>query len=122
MTVNEFLAKYSKPMPGCSDLMYIRPRVKCADGYTVSIQAGYGLYSTPRIFADFYTKVELGYPSAVDEDLLEYAESENAPLDTIYAFVPVALIEKVLERHGGIIGADMSNDGAGIWRGGESHD
>jgi hypothetical protein len=31
-------------------------------------------------------------------------------------------VEKVLKRHGGIIGADMSNDGAGIWREGEPHD
>ena len=51
-----------------------RPRVRCADGFTVSVK------------------------------------------DTVYNYVPTTLVDKVLEAHGGITGADFSNDQAGKWR------
>ena len=74
MTINEFLQKYRLVRHGMN---VTRPRVKCADGYTVSVQAGWGIYSTPREDADAYAAVELGYPSAVDEELRPYAENQD---------------------------------------------
>ena len=50
------------------------------------------------------------------------AEDPEAPTDTVYAFVPIKLVDSVLEMHGGIVGADMSNDGAGVWKGFGAHD
>ena len=99
-----------------------RPRVICADGFTVSVQAGRGMYSTPREDADRYDAVELGYPSEADEQLMPYAETPERPTDTVYGYVPVELVDSVMEKHGGIVGADFSNDHARLWEEGEGNE
>lgn len=106
MQINEFLQRYRRVRFGIN---VTRPRVMCADGYTVSVQAGRGMYSTPREDADSYTRVELGYPNMEDAELTPYAENPDAPLDTVYAYVPVEIVDAVLEKHGGIAGPDFSN-------------
>lgn len=111
-TVNGFLQKYRRVE---FEMNVTRPRIKCADGYTVSAQAGYGIYSVPRIDADFYNAVELGYPSAEDKELIPYAENRNSPLNTVYGYVPVKIVDEVLKKHGGIIGADFSNVASKDW-------
>lgn len=113
MTINEFLQKFRRVE---HDMNVTRPRVLCADGFTVSAQAGYGIYSTPNRDADAYTHVELGYPSQNEELLIEYAENPRWPTETVYAYVPVELVDKVLEAHGGITGADFSNNRPENWR------
>lgn len=89
----------------------IRPRVLCKDGFSVSIQANHNAYCTPE--ADLedsnYTEVELGYPNQEDELLLDYAEDVDCLTDTVYPYVPIEIIEKVCENHGGIIAPDMTN-------------
>lgn len=107
MSINDFLQKYRRVKYGMN---VTRPRVKCADGYTVSVQAGYGLYSMPRKDAYFYENVELGYPSEMDAELEPYADG------TICAFVPVNVVDAVLKKHGGIVGADFSNDMGRVWK------
>lgn len=113
MTINEFLQKFRRVRHGMN---VIRPRVICADGFTVSVQAGRGIYSIPREDADHYEAVELGYPSAADEQLTPYAETPESPTGTVYGYVPVALVDSVMEKHGGIVGVDYSNDHAGLWK------
>lgn len=84
-------------------------RVKCADGYSVSIQASSRHYSTPRETiqaVQHYSEFELGYPSLADDVLLEYAEDADTPTDTVYSFVPREVIEQVIATHGGIVGLD----------------
>lgn len=116
-SINDFLRQYRKLRPGGTIPMNVtRPRVQCADGYSVSVQAGFCLYSSPRADADHYTKVELGYPSHVDDELLLYAENPNDPTNTVYGYVPVELVDRVIQKHGGITGADLSNDMAGDWK------
>ena len=86
------------------------PRVVCADGWSVSIQAGTCFYSTPRSdFASNYAAFELGYPSEREPLLDEWSEEnrldENAELDytqSIYPFTPTEVVDAVLEKHGGI--------------------
>lgn len=84
-------------------------RVKCADGYSISIQASSGHYCTPReTIRDVqgYSAFELGYPSASDDALFEYAEEPENPTDTVYPYVPREVIEQVIASHGGIVGFD----------------
>jgi hypothetical protein len=82
----------------------VRPRVICADGYSVSVQVGDGLYSTPRKYgADYYSEVELGFPSAEDELINDYAEGGTDYTETVYPYVPVEIVDKLFEKHGGII-------------------
>ena len=107
----------------------VRPRIVCQDGYSVSVQASEytycmprltqfqnedgwhainGAYYTssdmPRIFRSDnyipYESVELGYPSEPDELINEYAESEEYT-STVYSYVPVDIVEKLIEKHGG---------------------
>ena len=113
VTINEFLQKYRKEIDG--GYCYARPRVKCADGFTISVQAGKGLYSNPRVDADFYSEVELGFPSCEDPLIRPYAEDWKAPCKTVYAYVPVYLVDELLQKHGGIAGADFKNTKGNIW-------
>lgn len=72
-----------------------RPYVKCADGYTISIQAGEGLYSRPRsvLLSGMYSAVELGFPNQYDADLDPYVEG-------LYASVGKNLIRMPEESAG----------------------
>ena len=84
------------------------PHIVCEDGFTMSVQVGYSLYSEPKKVAKRYSAVEIGYPSEPEELIKEYAEF--APFDedttdytdTVYPYVPVSVVDKVLKKHGGI--------------------
>ena len=64
---------------------------------------------------DGTARQSLGYPTAEDEELRDYAEDKRDLCGTVYGFVPVKLVDEVLTKHGGIVGADFSNDEAGFW-------
>ena len=79
------------------------PKVVCKDGFTVSMQVGEGLYSTPRTAnAKHYEAVELGYPSAGDSLISPYAEDGDRETDTVYPYVPIDVVNELFESHGGI--------------------
>lgn len=100
MTAKEWLVKtFDKvkcPLP------MTRPRALCADGFSISIQANQWVYCTPKkLLPDGnYTFVELGFASQYEELLDEYSEG------TVYPYVPMEVVEKVIEKHGGIVGED----------------
>ena len=84
------------------------PQIVCVDGFKMSVQVGFSLYSTPKKVAKRYSAVEIGFPSE-DEPLIEkYAESYYDPdvdfkyTETVYPYVPVRVVDKVLKKHGGI--------------------
>lgn len=80
-----------------------RPRVVCADGFSISVQASENHYCEPREnFLKEYKTVELGFPSEEEPMLLDYADDSTDPTYTIYGYVPTELVDKVLEKHGGI--------------------
>lgn len=81
----------------------VRPRIVCKDGFSMSVQAGRAIYNCPRenVKSGDYTAVEIGFPSAKEELICEYAEDENYTA-TIYPYVPVEVVEKVIEKHGGM--------------------
>ena len=86
------------------------PHIVCADGFSMSVQVGYSLYSTPKKIAKRYSAVEIGYPSEPEELIKEWAEfipfgdEDEVPdyTDTVYPYVPVKIVDKVLKKHGGI--------------------
>jgi len=84
------------------------PHIVCADGFEMSVQVGYSLYSKPKKVAKRYSEVEIGYPSEHEPLIEEYAECytfEELDIDftdTIYPYVPVKIVDKVLKKHGGI--------------------
>lgn len=81
----------------------IRPHIYCEDGFEMSVQAGSGLYSTPRedLESGEYTACEVEFPSREEELLMPYAKDPMEPIESVYAFVPVEVIEQIIEKHGG---------------------
>lgn len=88
-----------------------RTRIILADGESVSVQANEYCYCHPRSdmswvdlgsFSVPYYEYEIGFPSFVAGEWMEYAEQPGKPTDTVYGYVPVDLVQKVLDAHGGI--------------------
>lgn len=46
--------------------------------------------------------MELGFPSELDPILDEYAE-EPGTSDTVFGYVPIAIVNELISKHGGII-------------------
>lgn len=80
-----------------------RQPIRCADGLDFSVQANSTAYCTPRTDDGPYTAVEVGFPSQRVEELMEYAEDPERPTRTVYGWVPVEVVERIVEAHGGII-------------------
>jgi hypothetical protein len=78
------------------------PALECKDGFSVSMQTGKFLYCEPRDNAGPWTHVELGFPSGYEEELMEYAEDKDRPTGTVYGWVPLELVARVVTAHGGL--------------------
>ena len=86
------------------------PQIVCADGFKMSVQVGFSLYSTPKKVAKRYSAVEIGFPSEHEPLIEEFAETFYKEdemdvtdyTDTVYPYVPVKVVDKVLKKHGGI--------------------
>ena len=100
MSVIEFLESSFDP----SNPYLVRPRIYCKDGFSISVQGGTEFhYCTPRKHCNQYIKVELGFPSAADPLLEDYAEDLSDPTGTVYGYVPIEVVENLVEKHGGMI-------------------
>lgn len=107
-TVNKFLKGTLKQHKYVFDetiiIQDIRPYVKCKDGFGISIQASDGHYCEPRVNGDvIYEEVELGYPNMEDELIADYAEDPDNLTKTVYGYVPVHIVNQLIEKHGGIV-------------------
>jgi hypothetical protein len=80
----------------------IFPEIFCADGFHFSAQGHYGAYSHPRDdFADHYSAVEIGFPSEKEDLFMPFVMDAERPTDTVYSYVPIEVVCKVIECHGG---------------------
>ena len=117
MKINEFIQRNLKVTNHSSDpsithmLTSTRlPKIVCSDGFEMSVQVGSSLYSTPKKVAKRYSAVEIGFPSVHEPLIEEFAETfykEDGEditdyTDTVYPYVPVRIVDKVLKKHGGI--------------------
>lgn len=92
------------------EVAHLRKRAKCADGFSVSIQASRYHYCEPRqTFSDKFESLELGYPSKKDKLIMPYAELPERPKRTVYCYVPWDVVKKLVKKHGGIVGVDLSS-------------
>ena len=86
------------------------PKIVCSDGFEMSVQVGLVFTSTPKKVAKRYSAVEIGFPSEYEPLIEEFAETfykddgEDVTdyTDTVYPYVPVKIVNKVLKKHGGI--------------------
>lgn len=95
MTVKEWLE--NAPKLAYSDFN-VRAKAKCADGFEISIQQSPVHYCNTD-------EVELGFPSEPDQLIMEYAEDASDPTETVYGCVPIPVVDKLVLKHGGIVGA-----------------
>jgi hypothetical protein len=80
-----------------------RSRIECNDGFSISVQGGTKYhYCSPRKHCNVYNEVELGYPSKPDILITKYAEDNTNLTDTVYGYVPIAIVEELIQKHGGI--------------------
>lgn len=90
------------------------PKIVCADGFSLSVQARPGMYCTDAEgeevehgaegFATPFATVEVGYPSARPEpwgEWSEYVADAARPTSTVYGFVPVETVRRLVDLHGG---------------------
>jgi len=79
----------------------IVPAIECADGFHISVQAHYGAYSTPRTNFGPWSNVECGFPSAPVPELTEWQDGSGDQTQSVYGYVPIDVVEKLIESHGG---------------------
>jgi hypothetical protein len=83
-------------------------KIKCADGFSMSVQASESNYCEPRIDnAAEYTEAEVGFPSHAEPLLMKYAENPAHPTETVYGWVPRDIITLVCAKHGGIVAGEL---------------
>ena len=114
MKINEFIKNNLKVTILADDGPYVGhvltssrlPHIVCVDGFSMSVQVGYSLYSTPKKVAKRYSAVEIGFPSEHEPLIEKWAENLFADTpdftDTVYPYVPVKVVNEVLKKHGGI--------------------
>lgn len=74
------------------------PAIKCADGFTMSVQASRTHYCTPRNDVGPYTAVEVGFPSKHENRLAPYGDNNS----DVFAWVPVDVLDEIIRAHGGL--------------------
>lgn len=102
---NDFLAQtvLQQHFPSGYEYQACRPYIVCNDGFKMSVQASAAHYCEPRenfLFA--YEAVEIGFPNRREPLLAKYAEEPKRLTMTVYGWVPVDVVDAVIEKHGGI--------------------
>lgn len=90
---------YERRYKGSASTIF--PKILCADGFTFSAQGHFGAYSTPR--GDFereYSRVEILGPQVAE--FAAVAHEEQVGDERLYGYVPVSLVNAVIEQHGGL--------------------
>lgn len=83
-------------------------RITCADGATVSVQASEYHYCTPRGNEGPYTEIEAGFPSVPPpESWLAFSDGDSDPTQTVYGYMPVALVAEFVAAHGGMVDGEL---------------
>lgn len=106
--INEFLKNnYSghviNGLYGPEEIPEVTKRIECNDGFSISVQANTFSYCIPRENKAWpYSKVELGFPSTID-DLIEDFSEKPGSTKTVYPYVPIEIVNQLIEKHGGIV-------------------
>lgn len=77
------------------------PKIKCTDGFEMSVQASAFHYCLPRDSAGPWVQVEIGYPTQKVEAFMPFAEDADRPTETVYGYVPLDVVVETIVEHGG---------------------
>lgn len=82
--------------------------IVCADGASVSIQAGRHAYCTPRDDRGPYTHIEAGFPTVEPPaSWREYAEDLDNLTQTVYGYMPFDCVDEFIAVHGGMVSGEL---------------
>jgi len=93
--------------PGGTKMKKKYRQVICADGLSMSVQASTTAYCNPRNDEGPYYSVEVGFPSYPLMELREYAEDPNDMENTVYGWVPLELVRKIIYVRGGLADGEL---------------
>ena len=99
MTINEYITAYRNNRDRGD---YMMTQLICNDGFEMSVQASHYHYCSPKNVKGPYSTVEIGFPNEEEELLVAYAEDVNDLTGTVYGYVPIDVVDKVVEKHGGV--------------------
>ena len=104
ITLKEFFKiTYSATGQYDFDNFKLRPYIFCCDGFGLSVQGSAHHHSTPKRSELWYATLEVGCLSEREVALDRFAEEQPINLEkTIYPYVPVGIINRVIEKHDGI--------------------
>lgn len=74
------------------------------NGECMSVQAGNGLYCSPRQDDVIYHEVEVGYPSFEHDVLIPYAEDKDDLKHTVYGYTPIEIVIFLIFENEGLKG------------------
>ena len=103
-TLQQMLAR-RKPVGFGSGMPEQLPRIHCADGFNLSVQASRGHYCSPRQNTGPWHEVEVGMPServGAFMGFMDGDEEREDPTDAVYGYVPLKTVDEVIDQHGGI--------------------
>ncbi len=80
------------------------PRLNCADGFSISVQASDFHACSPRSLTGPYSHVECALPSQEVATLAPFILDEPgvSPLESVYRNVPVLVVIELINEHGGL--------------------
>lgn len=107
--VHNFLVDENNIVGNFDNDLVVRKHVYCTDGFSMSVQASKEHCCMPKktLFNGKYSHVEIGFPSEHEPLLMDFADFDTTkkkiPKDReIYVYVPVAVVNRIIENHGGI--------------------
>lgn len=77
------------------------PRIECASGLKMSVQASEFYYCAPRESVGPWHSVEVGFPTRRVAALANFAEDPKRLTKTVYGWVPVEVVAQVIADNGG---------------------
>lgn len=77
------------------------PRIECADGFSVSVQAGRTHYCLPRDMKGPWTHFECGMPTMPVPEWLEWRDGDDPDTENVFGYVPGDVILATIQQHGG---------------------
>ena len=76
----------------------LSPKIKCADGTELSVQASSIHYCTPRLDYGPYTSLEVGFPTSPPPDSWDdYSDG----FGDVWGYVPIEMVRQFIDNHGG---------------------
>ena len=82
--------------------MRVAPRIICADGFSLSVQASTGHYCSPKNTDGPYTLVEVGFPETAGGQPARPRALGSTPDCGVWGYTPVGTVNNIIRRHGGV--------------------